>query len=231
MKLRKIGAIGLAAAGLAALTLPAAAGGRHWFYGNYGAYDRGAVVDFGYWAGPRPAPPPLPPQYYAAYPPAYAAYPPVYAGPQQVAPEFYYEVAPGSFVPVYPNNSRNQSVMTDQYGNPLPYRPAPRARQVQPRQGLSYVPKPRPKPEVPQQVASTDPKATIVETDKTAQKPAEAVLSCDKARAIVGSFGFTDIQTVGCAGKEYGFRAKRDGKGFDVRLSSLSGQLISVKRR
>ena len=224
MNLRKIGAVALAAAGLAALTLPADAGRRHWFYGNYGAYDRGAVVEFGYWAGPRPAPPPLPPQYYAAYPP-------VYAGPQQAVPEFYYEVAPGSYVPVYPNDGREQAVVTDAYGNPLPNQLVPRARQVRPRQGLAHVPKPKPKPEMPQQVATSDPRATIVETDKTLQKPAEAVISCDKAREIVGGFGFSDIQTVGCAGKEYGFRARRDGKDFDVRLSSLSGQLISVKRR
>ena len=249
MNLRKIGAVALAAAGLAALTLPAAAGQRHWFYGNYGAYDRGAVVDFGFWAGPRPAPPPLPPQYQAAYPP-------VYAGPRTAAPEFYYEVAPGSYVPVYANDGRNRPVVTDEYGNPLPYRPAPRARQARPRQGLSYVPKPKPKPEVPQQVAATDPNATVVETDHPVKKPdvpqevattdpkativetdhpvknaTEKMISCDKAREIVGGFGFTDIQTVGCAGKEYGFRARRDGKDFDVRLSSFSGELISVKHR
>ncbi len=222
MDLRKIGAVALAVATCAALTATAEAGGRHWFYGNYGAYNRGAELDFGFWAGPRPAPPP--PQYYAAYPP-------VYAGPQTVAPDFYYEVAPGSYVPVYANDGQGRSVVLDEYGNPLPYRPAPRTRQAQQPRQLSAVPKPKPKPEVPQQVAATDPKATIVETDKTVQKPTETVISCDKARQIVGGFGFTDIQTVGCAGKEYGFRARRDGKDFDVRLSSLSGQLISVKRR
>jgi hypothetical protein len=62
---------------------------------------------------------------------------------------------------------------------------------------------------------------------KAAAKPA---LSCDKAKAIVADYGFTDVEAQTCKGKVYAFGAKRDGKSFSVKLSSSSGELTEVKR-
>jgi hypothetical protein len=62
---------------------------------------------------------------------------------------------------------------------------------------------------------------------KAVAKPA---LSCDKAKAIVADYGFTDIEPQTCKGKVYAFGAKRDGKSFSVKLSSASGELTEVKR-
>jgi hypothetical protein len=62
---------------------------------------------------------------------------------------------------------------------------------------------------------------------KAAAKPA---LSCDKARAIVAGYGFTNVEPQTCKGKVYAFGAKRDGKSFSVKLSSSSGELTEVKR-
>lgn len=55
-------------------------------------------------------------------------------------------------------------------------------------------------------------------------------ISCSKARKIVSEFGFGDIRTLSCTGREYGFEAQRDGKPYRIRLSALSGELTSVKR-
>jgi hypothetical protein len=226
MNLRILSATAVAATGLVALALPADAGRRHWFYGSYGAYDRGAVVEFGFRPGPRPMAP-MPPAYYPGYPPSYP-------GPHPTAPEFYYEVAPGQFVPVYGNDE--DAMVPDRNGNPVSYRPVSRAPMSRapveaPRRSLVLVPKPKSKPPVPQKVAVGAPNEPIVETDAPADKRNGPAISCARARQIVGDFGFTAIEPLGCAGKEYGFRAQRDGKDFEVRLSSLSGELIEVKRR
>lgn len=61
-------------------------------------------------------------------------------------------------------------------------------------------------------------------------KIAKPALTCDKAKAIVADFGFTDIEPQTCKGKVYAFGAKRDGKSFSVKLSSTSGELTEVKR-
>jgi len=227
MRLQSICAAAVGAAALAALAGPAAAGPRHWFYDSYGAYDRGAVVDFGFWAGPRP----WPPRYYAPpRPRRYAAYPPLYPGERPVRPDLYYEVAPGEFVPVYGDNGV-QAPVPRADGGTGGYSEAPLAPVTKPPRRLSYVPKPRPKPPVPQKLANNAPEPTIVEKDRPADKVTGAPMSCDKARQIVSGFGFSDIRTVGCSGKEYDFSAKRDGKDFDIKLSSLTGELTQVKRR
>ncbi len=254
MKSQAICAVALATAGLAALAGPAGAGPRHWFYDSYGAYDRGAVVEFGFWAGPRPRAPryyaPYRPRYYAPYrPPYYAGYPPAYApaypGPQPVTPEYYYEAAPGQFVPIYGDDGEPVAA-PDRNRARANYRQPSVPFPNRPRQGLAYVPKPMPKPPVPETLAATAPRPGIVETDtaaskatgpaiiakdKIASKATGPAISCDKARQIISGFGFTDVRTLGCAGKEYGFAARRDGKDFEVRLSSLTGELIQVKRR
>ncbi len=227
MSLRRVCAVTLATAAVAALAGPAAAGPRHWFYDSYGAYERGAVIDFGFWAGPRP----WAPRYYAPPPRRrQAAYPPLYPGERPVRPELYYEVAPGEFVPIY-GNSGDEAPALRAYGDTRGYRQAPVAPAIKPQRRLTDVPTPRPKPTVPQKLATTAPAPTIVETDTPADKVSGAPISCDKARRIVSGFGFSDIRTLGCSGNEYGFSAKRDGKDFEIKLSSLTGELVQVKRR
>jgi hypothetical protein len=78
--------------------------------------------------------------------------------------------------------------------------------------------------------ASVDP---FVEQPTPLPKPkaaARLALSCDKAKAIVSDYGFTDIEAQSCKGKVYAFGARRDGKSFTVKLSSSSGELTEVKR-
>jgi hypothetical protein len=74
---------------------------------------------------------------------------------------------------------------------------------------------------------------------KTATKTAPAVpaapktttnVSCDKAKSIISGYGFGDVQTRSCEGKTYSFAAKRGGKSFSVKVSSLNGELTEVKR-
>lgn len=55
-------------------------------------------------------------------------------------------------------------------------------------------------------------------------------LSCKKAESIVSEFGFSDITPRTCNGSVYDFNAKRDGKPYSVKVSSLSGELKGVKR-
>ena len=62
------------------------------------------------------------------------------------------------------------------------------------------------------------------------QRLAANQLSCDKAKTIVSGFGFSDITAHTCTGSIYDFNAKRDGNPYSVRLSSLSGELKSVKK-
>lgn len=55
-------------------------------------------------------------------------------------------------------------------------------------------------------------------------------LSCNKAKTIVSGFGFSDITARTCTGTVYDFNAKRDGKPYSVKVSSLSGELKGVKK-
>ena len=55
-------------------------------------------------------------------------------------------------------------------------------------------------------------------------------LSCNKAKSIVSGFGFSDITPRICTGNVYDFNAKRDGKPYSIKVSSLSGELKDVKK-
>ncbi len=55
-------------------------------------------------------------------------------------------------------------------------------------------------------------------------------LSCDKAKTIVSDFGFSNVTPQTCTGTVYNFNAKRDGKPYSVKVSSLSGELKGVKQ-
>ena len=76
-----------------------------------------------------------------------------------------------------------------------------------------------------------DPKAAEFRQPRTSgRKLTSNQLSCDKAKSIVSGFGFSNITTLSCTGAVYGFNAKRDGKPYSVKVSSLSGELKGVKK-
>jgi hypothetical protein len=60
--------------------------------------------------------------------------------------------------------------------------------------------------------------------------PAEPGISCDKAQGIVSGYGFQSVSPQVCVGKTYSFRATRDGKSFEIRMSSASGELTEVRK-
>lgn len=72
--------------------------------------------------------------------------------------------------------------------------------------------------------------ASVALTAKPSTK-ATGKVSCDKAKTIIGGYGFSDVQSKGCDGSVYSFSARRDGKNFDIKVSSLSGELTEVKRQ
>jgi hypothetical protein len=60
--------------------------------------------------------------------------------------------------------------------------------------------------------------------------PQQSAISCDKAAGIVTGFGFTSVSPQLCVGKTYAFKAMRDGKQFEVRISSANGELTEVRK-
>lgn len=88
------------------------------------------------------------------------------------------------------------------------------------------------KPRKPAKAAvKPKPDLTTASTSKPkAPSAAKSILTCDKASAVVGSYGFTGIKASDCNGEVYAFTATRDGKPFAVKLSALSGELTEVKK-
>jgi hypothetical protein len=54
-------------------------------------------------------------------------------------------------------------------------------------------------------------------------------ITCKKAEAIVAEFGFKQIEMQLCTGKNFEFRARRDGKSFSIRIKA-DGELAKVQR-
>jgi hypothetical protein len=113
---------------------------------------------------------------------------------------------------------------------PIPFFPFNMPPPPPPPPPPGYYPPPPPGYHPPPGEAYMDP---YVEQPAPPPKPkaaAKPALSCDKAKAIVADYGFTDVEAQTCKGKVYAFGAKRDGKSFSVKLSSSSGELTEVKR-
>ncbi len=81
-------------------------------------------------------------------------------------------------------------------------------------------------PPEPAQMPSLTPKSSRL----TPIAPQQNAISCDKAAGIVSGFGFTAVSPQLCVGKTYAFKAMRDGKQFEVRISSASGELTEVRK-
>jgi hypothetical protein len=93
-----------------------------------------------------------------------------------------------------------------------------------PNKSTKTAAKPVQKPDKPTQTASKS---------EALSAPAKSggKVSCDKARQIVGDYGFSNIESRACAGSIYSFSAQRDGKTFAIKVSSLNGELTEVKRQ
>jgi hypothetical protein len=59
---------------------------------------------------------------------------------------------------------------------------------------------------------------------------APALLSCGKAKTIIGGYGFSHVQPSDCDGRVFAFNATRDGKPFSVTLNAQNGELIQVRK-
>lgn len=79
-----------------------------------------------------------------------------------------------------------------------------------------------PKPEV----AIQKPQPSL---EKVKAKP-PALVSCEKASSIIGSYGFTAVTPSDCAGNVYSFDASRGGKSFAIKLDAVKGDLIEVQK-
>lgn len=77
--------------------------------------------------------------------------------------------------------------------------------------------------------ANAKPRAT--RPARTQGKRSRKAITCQGGKKIVAGFGFTDIKATRCSGRLYAFNAKRDGKPFEIEVSSASGELKKVKRR
>jgi hypothetical protein len=54
-------------------------------------------------------------------------------------------------------------------------------------------------------------------------------ITCERAEAIVTEFGFKQVEVQLCTGKNFEFRAMRDGKPFSIKVKA-NGELAKVQR-
>jgi peptidoglycan hydrolase-like protein with peptidoglycan-binding domain len=54
--------------------------------------------------------------------------------------------------------------------------------------------------------------------------------SCNKAKAIIGKYGFENIETKSCNGKIYNFAATRKGKRYLVKINARTSELTEIKK-
>jgi hypothetical protein len=54
-------------------------------------------------------------------------------------------------------------------------------------------------------------------------------ISCEEGRDMVRDSGFRKVRSLDCDGPRYSYRARRGGDTFIVRVSSRSGNIISVR--
>lgn len=97
------------------------------------------------------------------------------------------------------------------------------APQKKPSKSTQTAAKPVQKPAKPTQTAAA--------SQSSSAPLGASKVSCDKARQIVGDYGFSNIESKACAGSVYSFSAQRDGKTFAIKVSSLNGELTEVKRQ
>jgi hypothetical protein len=83
-------------------------------------------------------------------------------------------------------------------------------------------------------VASVKPKSALLpKLVLPPEKPSAvaAAVTCDKGATIVKGYGFADVKAKTCSGDVFAFNATRDGKPYEILLSSKNGALTEVKRQ
>lgn len=73
-------------------------------------------------------------------------------------------------------------------------------------------------------------KKTQVASVAPSKKPATKSITCNKATSIVSDYGFSNIKTADCEGKDYAFNATRGGAPYLIRMSAATGELTEVKK-
>lgn len=172
-----------------------------------------------------------------------------YAGPQVVEmPGFMrlmfggYRMSPEDYDEIYGSDNFDESYYDPQLDLPVkklkPPKPAktatakPVTPTAKPKKVLTTASVSTPPPETSES-ASAARAATTESIAAPAGKSvsgAGGILSCDKAGAIVGSYGFSSVKSSDCAGEVYAFNATRDGKTFAIKLNAVSGELTEVKK-
>ena len=87
---------------------------------------------------------------------------------------------------------------------------------------------PAPKPKVTKKPVT---QAYAAPTIKPNTASSSKKMSCEKAKTIIGGYGFNNVRSQTCDGSVYNFLAQRDGKNFAIKVSSMSGELTEVKRQ
>jgi hypothetical protein len=79
-------------------------------------------------------------------------------------------------------------------------------------------------------VAAPPAKKTQVASVAPLKKPSANSITCGKAASIVADYGFSNIKTADCEGKDYAFNATRGGAPYLIRMSAATGELTEVKK-
>jgi len=70
----------------------------------------------------------------------------------------------------------------------------------------------------------------VASIDSASEANEASSKSCNKAKSIIGKYGFEDIEAKSCRGKVYHFSATRNGKRFSVKISALTLELTEIKK-
>ena len=70
----------------------------------------------------------------------------------------------------------------------------------------------------------------VASLDRVSEANEASSKNCNKAKSIIGKYGFEDIETKSCNGKIYHFSATRKGKRFSVKINALTSELTEVKK-
>jgi hypothetical protein len=167
-------------------------------------------------------------QGYYAPRPRYYYYEPEYYDP------YYGEEDPYYYEPPPRRKKRIQTYYDDEdyYEPPLPKKKKkPSTVKVYSNPALEEQIPNKQKPPVTAAAPAKKPVAAAAPAKEPATQTTSGGVSCDKAKSILGDYGFASITPTDCEGSELGFKAQRDGKSFSIKVSSLSGELTEVKRQ
>jgi len=73
-------------------------------------------------------------------------------------------------------------------------------------------------------------KAKVASLDNASEADEASSKSCNKAKSVIGKYGFEDIETKSCTGKIYHFSATRTGTRFSVKINALTSELTEIKK-